>query len=97
MEHVSLVHIEVRLVSVRLVHHNYSQPLGAESAEVAAIMADYGLTPEEYNPVVNALRRRPKAWVDFMMKYVTQPVLSPYSVPIATSSPYPSIIRGMSL
>ncbi|KAL2931342.1 Vacuolar iron transporter 1 [Bienertia sinuspersici] len=40
-----------------------------EAAEVAEILAQYGIEPNEYAPVVNALRRRPQAWLDFMMKF----------------------------
>ncbi|KAF4397213.1 hypothetical protein G4B88_009059 [Cannabis sativa] len=40
-----------------------------EAAEVAEILAQYGVEPHEYGPVVNALRRNPQAWVDFMMKF----------------------------
>ncbi|PON67388.1 Ccc1 family [Trema orientale] len=40
-----------------------------EAAEVAEILAQYGVQPHEYGPVVNALRRNPQAWVDFMMKF----------------------------
>ncbi|XP_010253485.2 PREDICTED: vacuolar iron transporter 1.1-like [Nelumbo nucifera] len=40
-----------------------------EAAEVAEILAEYGLEPHEYGPVVNALRKKPEAWVDFMMKF----------------------------
>jgi VIT1/CCC1 family predicted Fe2+/Mn2+ transporter len=40
-----------------------------EMAEVARVFQDYGLTTEESAPVVEALSRRPKAWVDFMMRY----------------------------
>ncbi|EYU30147.1 hypothetical protein ABFS82_05G048200 [Erythranthe guttata] len=40
-----------------------------EAAEVAEILADYGILPHEYTPVVNALRKNPKAWLDFMMKF----------------------------
>ena len=39
-----------------------------EAAEVAEILAGYGIEPHEYAPVVNALRKRPQAWLDFMMK-----------------------------
>lgn len=42
--------------------------LNAEAAECAEILAQFGAEPHEYEPVVNALRRNPKAWVDFMMK-----------------------------
>lgn len=41
----------------------------AEMAEITAIFADYGVSPEESAPVVNALRKRPQAWVDFMMRF----------------------------
>ncbi|KAL3689081.1 hypothetical protein R1sor_015390 [Riccia sorocarpa] len=40
-----------------------------EASEVAEILADFGLEPEEYWPVVNALRKRPEAWIDFMMRF----------------------------
>ncbi|XP_030468121.1 vacuolar iron transporter 1 [Syzygium oleosum] len=40
-----------------------------EAAEVAEILAQYGIEPHEYGPVVNALRKRPQAWLDFMMKF----------------------------
>lgn len=40
----------------------------AEAAEVAEILAQYGIEPHEYGPVVNALRKKPQAWLDFMMK-----------------------------
>ncbi|KAL9454134.1 hypothetical protein AB3S75_009690 [Citrus x aurantiifolia] len=41
----------------------------AEAAEVAGILADYGIEPHEYGPVVNALRKKPQAWLEFMMKF----------------------------
>ncbi len=40
-----------------------------EAREVAEVLENYGLTPEEAQPVVNALRQRPQAWVDFMMRF----------------------------
>ncbi|CAI0412749.1 unnamed protein product [Linum tenue] len=40
-----------------------------EAAEVAEILAEYGIEPHEYAPVVSALRKRPQAWLDFMMKF----------------------------
>jgi VIT1/CCC1 family predicted Fe2+/Mn2+ transporter len=40
-----------------------------EMAEVADIFRSYGMTDEETAPVVKALSRRPRAWVDFMMRY----------------------------
>ncbi|OWM68698.1 vacuolar iron transporter 1 [Punica granatum] len=40
-----------------------------EAAEVAEILAQFGIEPHEYGPVVSALRKRPQAWLDFMMKF----------------------------
>lgn len=40
-----------------------------ERQEVSDILTSYGLTPEEAAPVVDALSRRPKQWVEFMMKF----------------------------
>jgi VIT1/CCC1 family predicted Fe2+/Mn2+ transporter len=40
-----------------------------EAAEVAEVFHAYGLTAEESKPVVDALRNRPQAWVDFMMRF----------------------------
>ena len=40
-----------------------------EKREVAEVFVAYGLTSEEAAPVVEALSRRPEAWVDFMMKF----------------------------
>ncbi|KAK2976187.1 hypothetical protein RJ640_012473 [Escallonia rubra] len=40
-----------------------------EAAEVAEILEEYGIEPHEYRPVVNALRKNPQAWLDFMMKF----------------------------
>ena len=40
-----------------------------EATEVAEVLRAYGLTAEESGPVVEALRRRPEAWVDFMMRF----------------------------
>jgi len=40
-----------------------------EAEEVASVLETYGLTPEEAVPVVNALRKRPEAWIDFMMRF----------------------------
>lgn len=40
-----------------------------EMAEVAQIFRSYGLTESEAEPVVRALSERPRAWVDFMMRY----------------------------
>jgi VIT1/CCC1 family predicted Fe2+/Mn2+ transporter len=40
-----------------------------EMAEVSRVFQNYGLSGDESAPVVQALSRRPKAWVDFMMRY----------------------------
>ncbi len=40
-----------------------------EENEVAAVFAGYGLTREDVAPVLTALRARPEAWVDFMMRF----------------------------
>lgn len=40
-----------------------------EAKEVAEVFQSYGLTEEEAQPVVTALRQRPKDWVDFMMRF----------------------------
>jgi vacuolar iron transporter family protein len=40
-----------------------------EAKEVAGVFQNYGLTPEETAPVVNALRQRPDDWIDFMMRF----------------------------
>lgn len=40
-----------------------------EADEVQQVLEAYGLTAEESAPVVEALRRRPAAWIDFMMRF----------------------------
>jgi VIT1/CCC1 family predicted Fe2+/Mn2+ transporter len=40
-----------------------------EAGEVAEILESYGLTSEQSEPIVGALRKKPKAWVDFMMRF----------------------------
>lgn len=40
-----------------------------EAAEVMRVLRSYGLTTKESEPVVTSLRKRPKAWVDFMMRF----------------------------
>ena len=40
-----------------------------EAKEVSAVFQSYGMTAEEAEPVVTALRQRPKDWVDFMMRF----------------------------
>ena len=40
-----------------------------ETEEVAKVFRDYGLTPAEMAPVVNAICGNQKRWVDFMMRF----------------------------
>jgi vacuolar iron transporter family protein len=40
-----------------------------EADEVTEVFQTYGLTAEESSPVVEALRKRPEAWIDFMMRF----------------------------
>ena len=40
-----------------------------EATEVAEVFQSYGLTAEESKPIVEALRKRPEAWIDFMMRF----------------------------
>jgi len=40
-----------------------------EADEVLEVFQNYGLTSEESMPIVDALRKRPKDWVDFMMRF----------------------------
>ncbi|HET8826056.1 MAG TPA: VIT1/CCC1 transporter family protein [Terriglobales bacterium] len=40
-----------------------------EKAEVSKVFRNYGMTAEEATPVVEALSKRPDAWVDFMMRF----------------------------
>ncbi|MEP6707981.1 MAG: VIT1/CCC1 transporter family protein [Pyrinomonadaceae bacterium] len=40
-----------------------------EMREVAEVFHSYGLTHEETAPIVEALRKRPHEWIDFMMRF----------------------------
>jgi VIT1/CCC1 family predicted Fe2+/Mn2+ transporter len=40
-----------------------------EAAEVADVLTTYGMTADETTPVVDAMRKHPTAWVDFMMRF----------------------------
>ena len=40
-----------------------------EMREVAEVFLEYGLTQEQTWPIVEALRRQPRKWVDFMMRF----------------------------
>lgn len=41
----------------------------AEKEEVREVFTSYGLTDEQSEPIVEALSKRPQAWVDFMMRF----------------------------
>jgi VIT1/CCC1 family predicted Fe2+/Mn2+ transporter len=41
----------------------------AEVVEVAEVFRAYGITEDESRPIVDTLRKRPDAWVDFMMRF----------------------------
>jgi vacuolar iron transporter family protein len=41
----------------------------AEASEVSEVFESYGLTKEESQPIVSALRQKPEAWVNFMMRF----------------------------
>ncbi len=40
-----------------------------EAAEVQQVFTSYGLTREEAAPVIEAMTKKPKEWVDFMMRF----------------------------
>ena len=40
-----------------------------EMAEVSRVFQQYGIAAEQSAPIVEALSRRPEAWVDFMMRF----------------------------
>jgi vacuolar iron transporter family protein len=40
-----------------------------EMREVAEVFHTYGLTKAETTPIVEALRKRPQKWIDFMMRF----------------------------
>ena len=46
-----------------------SEKAEIEASEVAEVFRSYGLTTEESTLIVDALRKRPQAWVDFMMRF----------------------------
>jgi VIT1/CCC1 family predicted Fe2+/Mn2+ transporter len=41
----------------------------AEVSEVVQIFKQYGLNDEEIAPIIRSLKERPRAWVDFMMRF----------------------------
>jgi vacuolar iron transporter family protein len=46
-----------------------SEKPAAEAEEVRQVLESYGLTAEASTPIVDALRKRPEAWVEFMMRF----------------------------
>jgi len=50
-------------------HREVIEKPDVEAEEVAQIFRLYGLTDEQSHPVVEALRQKPEAWVDFMMRF----------------------------
>src|SRR5438105_11984980 len=40
-----------------------------EAREVSKVFQSYGLTADESAPIVEALSKRPEAWIDFMMRF----------------------------
>jgi len=50
-------------------HREVFEKPGAEEAEVREVLASYGLRAEEAAPIIEALKNRPEAWVDFMMRF----------------------------
>jgi VIT1/CCC1 family predicted Fe2+/Mn2+ transporter len=49
--------------------HEVVEKAEAEVAEVEEIFSAYGLQPAEIAPIIQAFRNRPRAWVDFMMRF----------------------------
>ena len=41
----------------------------AEAKEVTDVLGSYGVSAEAAAPVVRALKERPEAWIDFMMRF----------------------------
>ena len=41
----------------------------AEAREVSDVLGSYGVSAEAAAPVVRALKARPEAWIDFMMRF----------------------------
>jgi VIT1/CCC1 family predicted Fe2+/Mn2+ transporter len=49
--------------------HEVGEIPAEETREVMDIFASYGVPPEESTPVIESLKRRPEAWIDFMMRF----------------------------
>ena len=54
---------------VRREHLEVIEKPEAERAEVAGVLADFGLTPNQYQPIIESLSKNPDAWVRFMMRF----------------------------
>lgn len=54
---------------LRREEHEVREKPEAEAAEVLEVLAGYGVTEAEARPLVDALRARPRQWVDFMMRF----------------------------
>lgn len=50
-------------------HTEVNEVPHVEMEEIREIFRDYGLHDDEIEPVVVALKKRPQAWVDFMMRF----------------------------
>lgn len=50
-------------------HQEVIEKPHVEMEEVAEVFRAYGLTDAQIDPVVQALRTQPQAWVDFMMRF----------------------------
>lgn len=50
-------------------HQEVLEKPRVEMEEVADIFRGYGMSEEHIRPVVDAMRQRPKQWVDFMMRF----------------------------
>jgi len=57
-----------------------------EEQEIVDVLLNFGLTPEQSAPVVAALRAKPEAWLDFMMRFE-----------LGLEKPQPSRARNSSL
>ncbi len=50
-------------------HSEVKEKPDAEIAEVQEIFQAYGLTTDETTPILEAFRKKPEKWVDFMMRF----------------------------
>jgi VIT1/CCC1 family predicted Fe2+/Mn2+ transporter len=50
-------------------HQEVTEKPEVEMEEVVEVFRSYGLKEEEIAPIVKALRKRPQAWIDFMMRF----------------------------